>query len=273
MAAKKQIIQNNATSHIKNHVLQKPSTPGVNVQRNINTPINARMHTKSSGIPSSPIKNRVLQTLGTREVNVQGNRNTPTNVRIPTKSDMQASLAAQRSGAPTANELALMKKSTDRERAYNEAQKAKLVEKHTTAVTHGLGYAARPSVPVAIAPSYAYSVRDTLGRQQILNESQYKALNKANSSNNNKNIVYHVIPEEVANSNSNWWINSNGQYEWVPVTASDKAHLADLNRRTGKNMTTLFTGAAKSDEYSNKWYSTGGGNSGVGERNVKKVAK
>jgi len=212
-------------------------------------------------------------------------------------------LSSRSSGAsPTEQQLKLMKESAAKKAAYDAkiaaakkavqeaaaqkiaqekaakaaAEKAAQAKVVTAQKSSMLKSTQAPNIYTATTQQeteYTYSAYDTLGRKQTLTENQYNQLNKANSANTNNTRTYTVIPEEVSNSNAVWWINSNGAYEWIPVTASDKAHLADLNSRTGKHMTTLTTGGAPSDEYSNKWYSTGGGKAGVGERGVKKVAK
>ena len=124
--------------------------------------------------------------------------------------------------------------------------------------------------------TYTYTGYDEEGNEISLTEDQYNALVSAAGSNTNSNITYNVIPTEVVNSGVSWWINSEGQYEWVPVTESDKAHLAEINAyRTSTGLaarTTLISGASKSAEYSERWYSTGGGNRGVGASKVKVVS-
>jgi|GEM_PF-2769963 len=106
-----------------------------------------------------------------------------------------------------------------------------------------------------------YVVRDDLGRQVTITESQLQQMQKAQQ-NKTWRENYTVIPEEVANSRANWWINSQGLYEWVPVTQADKKKLAERNayysRFGQKPKTTLTCGASPSAEYSKEWYSTGG---------------
>ncbi|AKB29901.1 hypothetical protein MSSIT_3182 [Methanosarcina siciliae T4/M] len=168
--------------------------------------------------------------------------------------------------APTETELSLMKRSHAIETAYNETQK----QAAQAEAGQGLGYTARPEDLLQLSgiqteeqsPSYTYSVYDYLGREQTISEKQYNQLAEASKSNTNSSRVYTVIPEEVANSQADWWINSQGLYEWVPVTASDKAHLAKINKQRARSglpaRTTLTSGASPSQEYSEKWYSTGG---------------
>jgi hypothetical protein len=195
----------------------------------------------------------------------------------------KTAIAERGSRAPTKTEIALMERDNAIKEAYENRNKpvtfvdgeyhglgytappavAGRGGKRGSSVTedgHGLGYMAPPSRSgeSVVDQSYTYSIYDSLGREQAITEKQYNEVTKAHGGNTNKNIVYTVLPEEVANSGADWWINDRGLYEWTPVTASDKEHLAKLNSQTGKNMTTLITGAAKSQEYSDKWYSTGG---------------
>ena len=106
-----------------------------------------------------------------------------------------------------------------------------------------------------------YIVYDELGRQVTITESQLQQMQKAQQ-NKTWRENYTVIPEEVANSKANWWINSQGLYEWVPVTEADKKKLAERNayyaRFGQKPKTTLTCGASPSAEYSKEWYTTGG---------------
>lgn len=105
------------------------------------------------------------------------------------------------------------------------------------------------------------TVKDTSGRTVNITQAQANALKNAKA---NSSQSYGVIPVEVANSGSNWWINSNGAYEWNPVTQSDRDHLAQINKQRARSsqhlapLTTLQTGAAKSDAYTLKWETTGG---------------
>jgi len=120
--------------------------------------------------------------------------------------------------------------------------------------------------------SQPITILDSLGREQKVTKSQYEQMTKAQKS-ADKYSNYSLLPEEVANSGADWWINSNGLYEWVPVTAGDKAELAKENKQRAQfhqaAKTTLTTGAVWSDSFSNEWYSTGGGNRGKGESGVK----
>ena len=106
-----------------------------------------------------------------------------------------------------------------------------------------------------------YIVYDDLGRQVAITESQLQQMQKAQQ-NKTWRENYTVLPEEVANSKADWWINSQGLYEWVPVTEADKKKLAERNayysRFGQKPKTTLTCGASPSAEYSKEWYSTGG---------------
>ncbi|MCC4766402.1 hypothetical protein FXW07_07180 [Methanosarcina sp. DH1] len=112
--------------------------------------------------------------------------------------------------------------------------------------------------------SQPVTVYDDLGREQSVTYSQYEQMStwqsKAKSSG-----TYTVLPEEVANSNAAWWINSKGLYEWEPVTAGDKAQLALENKQRAQlhqaAKTTLTCGASPSAAYSKEWYSTGGNRS------------
>lgn len=104
-------------------------------------------------------------------------------------------------------------------------------------------------------------VYDDLGRQQTVTQSQWQQMQQAQQ-NQTWRENYTVLPEEVANSNANWRINSNGLYEWEPVTQSDKDHLAQENAQRARfgqaPKTTLTAGASPSEAYSKVWYSTGG---------------
>jgi hypothetical protein len=106
-----------------------------------------------------------------------------------------------------------------------------------------------------------YIVHDDIGRQVTISESQLQQMQKAQQ-NKTWRENYTVVPEEVANSQANWWINSQGLYEWVPVTEADKKKLAERNayysRFGQKPKTTLTCGASPSAEYAKEWYSTGG---------------
>ena len=120
--------------------------------------------------------------------------------------------------------------------------------------------------------SQPITILDSLGREQKVTKSQYEQMTKAQKS-ADKYSNYSLLPEEVANSGADWWINSNGLYEWTPVTAGDKAELAKENKQRKQlgmsQKTTLTAGAVWSDSFSNEWYSTGGGNRGKGESGVK----
>jgi hypothetical protein len=132
-------------------------------------------------------------------------------------------------------------------------------------------YSAFNAAAEASAPVTVY---DDLGRQQAVSQSQRAQMEKAQQTRKSSG-TYTVLPEEVANSNANWWINSNGLYEWTPVTAGDKSHLDQLNaqrRRLGQSpRTTLTCGASPSAEYTDQWYSTGG-NKTQAARNTKLAA-
>ncbi|RXA21839.1 hypothetical protein EQO05_00965 [Methanosarcina sp. MSH10X1] len=107
----------------------------------------------------------------------------------------------------------------------------------------------------------SYIVHDDLGREQTITQTQLQQMQKAQASRKSSEN-FTLVPEEVANSKSNWWINSNGLYEWTPVTASDKAHLEQVNKQRAylkqSPKTTLTCGASPSAEYSKEWYRTGG---------------
>lgn len=131
--------------------------------------------------------------------------------------------------------------------------------------------------PAQAETIYSYSGYDTEGNEVNLTEDQYNQLIKASEGNTSKYYSYNVIPSEVANSGANWYINQDGLYEWVPVTASDKAHLDKINsQRTSSGLSprnTLITGAAWSEEFTNEWYTKTGNNRGKGESNVRIVSK
>ena len=116
------------------------------------------------------------------------------------------------------------------------------------------------------------TIYDSLGREQTVSAKQYKQMLSAQST-ASKYDNYYVLPEEVANSQADWWINSKGLYEWTPVTAGDIAELALENKQRKQlgqsEKTTLTAGAVWSDEFTKNWYSTGGGNRGTGETGVK----
>lgn len=125
---------------------------------------------------------------------------------------------------------------------------------------HGTGLVpVKPGETTLSRPKYI--VRDDLGREVTITESQLQQMQKAQQ-NKTWRENYTVVPEEVANSKANWWINSQGLYEWVPVTEADKKKLAERNayysRFGQKPRTTLTCGASPSAEYSKEWYSTGG---------------
>jgi hypothetical protein len=117
------------------------------------------------------------------------------------------------------------------------------------------------ATPTSGNETQKYIVRDDLGREVTITESQLQQMQKAQQ-NKTWRENYTVIPEEVANSKANWWINSQGLYEWVPVTEADKKKLAERNayyaRFGQKPKTTLTCGASPSAEYSKEWYTTGG---------------
>ena len=105
------------------------------------------------------------------------------------------------------------------------------------------------------------TIFDSLGREQKVTKSQYNQMVEAQKT-ATKYQNYSVLPEEVANSNANWWINSKGLYEWTPVTSSDIKALEKLNNKMTKLgwsvQTTLTAGAVWSDWFESEWYSTGG---------------
>lgn len=115
--------------------------------------------------------------------------------------------------------------------------------------------------------SQPVKVYDDLGREQNITYSQYQQMDAA-SKNQTWMENYTVLPEEVANSGANWRINSNGLYEWEPVTQSDKDHLAQENAQRARfgqaPKTTLTCGASPSAAYSAEWYSTGGNRTSAG---------
>ncbi|XHH53688.1 MAG: hypothetical protein [Methanosarcina spindle-shaped virus 1] len=106
-----------------------------------------------------------------------------------------------------------------------------------------------------------YIIRDTLGREQEISEEQKEQLEKQQAKRKSSEN-WTVLPEEVANAGSEWWINDLGLFEWTPITEGDKQHLEKINKQRaqfGKAPTnTLTTGAAWSDEFRDDWYSTGG---------------
>jgi hypothetical protein len=114
-----------------------------------------------------------------------------------------------------------------------------------------------------IADRNQVSVRNPDGTVTI---SQYQAdmLNSAKSKYSQWWNDYNYVPDEVLNSNALWTINGEGQYEWTPVTASDIAHLAEINKQRARSsmglapLTKLITGPTKSNAYTIKWESTGG---------------
>jgi len=118
-----------------------------------------------------------------------------------------------------------------------------------------------PTKNVSTIATPEYIVYDDIGRQVTITQSQLEQMQKAQQ-NKTWRENYTVIPEEVANSKANWWINSQGLYEWVPVTEADKKKLAERNayysRFGQKPKTTLTCGASPSAEYSKEWYTTGG---------------
>lgn len=125
---------------------------------------------------------------------------------------------------------------------------------------HGTGLVpVKPGETTLSRPEYI--VHDDIGRQITISESQLQQMQKARQ-NKTWRENYTVVPEEVANSKADWWINSQGLYEWVPVTEADKKKLAERNayysRFGQKPKTTLTCGASPSAEYSKEWYSTGG---------------
>lgn len=132
-------------------------------------------------------------------------------------------------------------------------------------------YNAYNAAAVANAKATVY---DDLGRQQTISQNQLAQMQKA-ASNQTWRENYTILPIEVANSNAEWWINSNGLYEWTPVTAGDKAELSRQNKQREQfhqaPKTTLTAGASPSDEYSKQWYSTGGNKTQVA-RNTKLAA-
>lgn len=130
--------------------------------------------------------------------------------------------------------------------------------------------------PIVVTSPQTASIKDTLGRDIKITASQAVALqNAAKSQASWQN--FGRLPEEVANSQANWRINPSGQYEWEPVTASDKAHLAQINsQRRQRGLTplnVLMTGAAKSDSYTLQWENSGGGGVNRASTNAKTEAK
>ena len=124
------------------------------------------------------------------------------------------------------------------------------------------------------------TMHDTLGREQKITGKQYQQIIDAEKTHKTWSGTYNVLPEEVANSQADWWINDRGLFEWVPITQGDKAHLEKINKQRkqlGQAATTTLTlGAAPSQEYSEKWYSEGGKHkisapSGSGSLKLKKM--
>jgi len=84
-------------------------------------------------------------------------------------------------------------------------------------------YVAQANVDLtAWGETRSVTIYDSLGREQTVSAKQYKQMIEAQTA-ASKYDNYYVLPEEVANSQADWWINSKGLYEWTPVTASDKA--------------------------------------------------
>ncbi len=109
--------------------------------------------------------------------------------------------------------------------------------------------------------SKTYIIRDTLGREQEISEAQKEQLERQQAKRKSSEN-WTIIPEEVANAGSEWWINDLGLFEWAPKTEGDKKHLEKINKQRAQfgkaPTTTLTTGAAWSDEFREDWYTTGG---------------
>lgn len=143
----------------------------------------------------------------------------------------------------------------------NKAIESKAVAAPTASPAKSATKVSAPTATQINTSTPSYIVYDDIGREQTITQSQLQQLQKAQQS-KNWNENYQVIPQEVANSRANWWINNRGLYEWVPVTDADKKKLADRNAyysRFGQSpKTTLTLGASPSEEYSKEWYRTGG---------------
>ncbi len=115
--------------------------------------------------------------------------------------------------------------------------------------------------PAKATSTGTVAVHDTLGRTVKVSAFLGDAMKSASVLYADKYVSWGVLPEEVANavlSGAHVYINSKGLYEWVPVSASDKAHLASNNRTYNAARTTLVTGAARTQAWKDYWNSTSG---------------
>lgn len=142
-----------------------------------------------------------------------------------------------------------------------------LIENYVNAINSRLSTSVQAVSGVSV-------VKDSNGSLAIA-ESLYNQLIEAQTKYKTKWNDYSGIPEQVINSQAtDVRINSDGNFEWTPVTAADKKQLAEINAyRTSSGLvprTTLVLGPDPSSAYSAKWYSSGGGNRGTGSAGVTK---
>lgn len=119
------------------------------------------------------------------------------------------------------------------------------------------------AVEAAVAAVVTASVAKGADGSLAVSESLYNQLKVAQTKYADTWNDYSGIPEQVINSQAtDVRINSDGQFEWSPVTAADKKQLADINayrKSSGLSLrTTLVLGPEKSNTYNTTWYTTGG---------------